>query len=54
LPCAGNRVKPAPLTAQQIALYVSKRRAGTRQPDAMLKEPVRIHALILVNADELS
>lgn len=29
--CAGPRVMPAPLAAQQIALYVSKRRTGSRQ-----------------------
>jgi hypothetical protein len=31
LPCAGHRVMPAPLTAQQSALPLSKRRAGNRQ-----------------------
>ena len=31
LPCAGHRVMPVPLTAQQSALTMSKRRAGSRQ-----------------------
>jgi hypothetical protein len=53
LPCAWHRAMPAPLTVQQIALYMSKRRAGTRQEVAAAAAGISVSSAHRIDSGRL-
>ncbi|MGB7563762.1 MAG: IS21 family transposase [Prochlorococcaceae cyanobacterium] len=53
MPCAGHRFMPAPLTAQLIALYLSKRRSSSRQEVAAAAAGISVSSAHRIDSGRL-